>query len=69
MKVAENETKLVNFRLNAEDYEDLRILAELTSSTQTAIIRVLIKDELEKQRDAIEDYKRVMEKLKGKIKK
>lgn len=63
------ETKLVNFRLAPEEYEGLRILAELTDVTQADIVRGLIKAELEKQREAIEAYKKSMEEVKGKIKK
>ena len=48
------EAKLVNFRLQPEEQEGLRILAELTESTQTEIIRGLIRMELQKQDEAIQ---------------
>lgn len=63
------EKKLVNFRLEPEEYEGLRILAELTDVTQADIVRSLIKAELQKQAEAIEAYKKSMEAVKTKIKK
>lgn len=63
------EAKLVNFRLQPEEQEGLRILAELTESTQTEIIRGLIRMELQKQDEAIQAYKKSMEQLKDKLKK
>lgn len=63
------ESKLVNFRLQPAEYEGLRILAELTDRTQADIVRDLIGAELEKQKAAIEAYKKSIEEVKGKIKK
>lgn len=63
------ETKLVNFRLSPQEYEGLRILAELTERTQADIVRDLIGAELKKQEAAIEAYKKSIEEVKGKIKK
>ncbi len=62
------ETKLVNFRLQPDEYEGLRILAELTERTQADIVRELIKKELQKQEGAIAAYKKSMAELKSKLK-
>ena len=62
------ETKLVNFRLSQEQYEGLKILAELTGATQTDIIKDLITAELREQREAIQAYKDSIEKVKRKLK-
>jgi len=63
------ETKLVNFRLQPEEYEGLRILAELTERTQADIVRALINKELQKQQSAITAYKANVAELKRQIKK
>lgn len=63
------EKKLVNFRLEPEEYEGLRILAELTEQTQADIVRYLIRMELVKQKEAIEAYKKKMDEVKEMIKK
>ena len=63
------ESKLVNFRLQPQEYEGLRILAELTDRTQADIVRDLIGAELARQEAAIQAYKKSIEQVKGKIKK
>ena len=63
------EKKVVNFRLEPEEYEGLRILAELTEQTQADIVRYLIRMELVKQKEAIEAYKKKMDEVKEMIKK
>ena len=63
------EKKLVNFRLEPEEYEGLRILAELTEQTQADIVRYLIRMELVKQKEAIEAYKKKLDEVKEMIKK
>ena len=67
-KALAKETKLVNFRLSQEQYEGLKILAELTGATQTDIIKDLITAELREQREAIQAYKDSIEKVKRKLK-
>ena len=67
--VEDNKPKLVNFRLMPNEYEGLRILAELTGRTQTEIIRDLISSELEKQSEALEAYKQSIAAIKDKVKK
>ncbi len=63
------EKKLVNFRLQPHEYEGLKILAELTGVTQVDFIRNLISRELEKQKEAIEIYKKNLKEAQDKIKK
>ena len=63
------DTKIVNFRLQPEEYEGLRILSELTDMTQADIVRYLIRMELQKQKEAIEAYKESLAAAKNKIKK
>ena len=68
-KALDSQAKLVNFRLMPQEYEGLRILAELTGMTQADIVRDLIRAEIRKQEEAIEAYKKSIEEVKGKIKK
>lgn len=63
------DTKLINFRLQPQEYDGLRILAELTGRTQTDIVRDLISSELARQDEAIRAYKESIEAVKSKIKK
>ena len=63
------ETKLVNFRLSPKEYEGLKILSELTDRTQSDILRGLIQNELEKQKDIIAAYQKNMAALKSQMKK
>ncbi len=63
------ERKLVNFRMFPDEYEGLKILAELQGTTQVDIIRQLIKVELERQEEAISTYKKSLEEAKAKVKK
>lgn len=65
--VEKNKPKLVNFRLLPEEYDGLRILAELTDRTQADIVRDLIKAEITKQATAIQAYKESLAKAKNKI--
>ncbi len=60
-------SKLVNFRLTPEEYDGLRILSELTSKTQTDIVRDLIRSELQKQEAAIAAYKKSIDTIKATI--
>lgn len=62
------ETKLVNFRLQPDEYEGLKILSELMETTQADIVRNLIRMELQKQEEAITAYKMNLAELKTKIK-
>lgn len=61
--------KIVNFRLQPQESDGLRILADLTGETQVDIIRRLIWGELERQKDAIDAYNKSMKEAKAKIKK
>ena len=63
------DTKLVNFRLTLEEYEGLKILAELTDTTQADIVRDLIRQEMARQHEAIEAYNESMAEVKRKVKK
>ena len=63
------DTKLVNFRLTLEEYEGLKILAELTDTTQADIVRDLIRQEMARQQEAIEAYNESMAEVKRKVKK
>lgn len=63
------ELKPVSFKLFPQENEGLKILSALTGETQSEIIRRLIGDELERQKEAVEAYKKTLAEVKKKVKK
>ena len=63
------EGRIINFRLSFTELEGLKILSELTGVTQADIMRRLLGAELERQREAVEAYKKTLAEAKKKVKK
>ena len=63
------ESRIINFRLSFEELEGLKILSELTGVTQADVMRRLLGAELERQREAVEAYRKTLAEVKKKVKK
>ena len=62
------QTKVTNFRIPPAEMEGLKVLSELTGTTQTEVIRNLIRAEMVKQHEAIDAYKKSLKAAQNKLK-
>ena len=62
------ELKPVSFKLFPNESEGLKVLAAITGETQSEIVRRLIGDELKRQKEAVDAYKKTLTEVKKKVK-
>lgn len=61
------EGKVINFRIPPAELEGLKTLSELMGTSQTETVRILIRAEMEKQKDAIDAYNKSIKAARSKM--